>query len=100
MQLFRRMGCVVCATRQFRLRDKAGVNCVSRPRVILVEDQGALCGLVTVKDVLRYTIAESGEAVRSWDDVSQFEGIIEDTWTWITLRTNSLISLCRRLLRR
>lgn len=71
-----------------------------RPRVILVEDQGALCGLVTVKDVLRYTLTETGEVQRSWDDVSQFEGIIEETWTWITRRANSLISLCRRLLRR
>ncbi|KAL6303549.1 hypothetical protein BKA93DRAFT_336335 [Sparassis latifolia] len=31
------------------------------PRVILVEDHGALAGLVTLKDVLRFTLTEQGE---------------------------------------
>ncbi|KAJ3491253.1 hypothetical protein NLI96_g830 [Meripilus lineatus] len=49
MQLFRRMG----------------------PRVIIVEDHGSLAGLITIKDVLRFTIAEesSGSATK-WDHES------------------------------
>ncbi|KAI0688187.1 Cl-channel protein [Cytidiella melzeri] len=74
LQLFRRMG----------------------PRVILVEDQGALRGLVTVKDVLKYTLTETGEMRPSFD-AEQFEGIIEQTWTWLTARTYDLISLLTRL---
>ncbi|KAI0798565.1 Cl-channel protein [Irpex lacteus] len=77
MQLFRRMG----------------------PRVILVEDQGALCGLVTVKDVLKYTLTETGEKHASYD-AEQFEGIIEQSWAWITARTHDLFSLLGRLVRR
>ncbi|KAJ3555645.1 hypothetical protein NM688_g2466 [Phlebia brevispora] len=74
MQLFKRMG----------------------PRVILVEDHGALVGLVTVKDVLRYTLTEAGEVRSPWDE-HQFEGVIEDTWTWIGTRASAVSSWCRRL---
>ena len=67
--------------------------------MILVEDHGALAGLVTVKDVLRYTLTEAGEERSPWDE-HQFDGIIEEGWTWITTRTNSLVSWCQRLFRR
>lgn len=77
MQLFKRMG----------------------PRVILVEDHGVLCGLVTVKDVLKYTLTETGEMRTRWDE-TQFEGIVEATWTLVTSRTNAIVSWCRRMLRR
>ncbi|GJE92775.1 Cl-channel protein [Phanerochaete sordida] len=77
MQLFKRMG----------------------PRVILVEDHGMLHGLVTVKDVLKYTATETGEMRSRWDE-TQFEGIVEHTWTFITTWTRVAVSWCRRLLRR
>lgn len=77
MQLFKRMG----------------------PRVILVEDHGALRGLVTVKDVLKYTLTETGEMRTRWDE-TQFEGIVEEVWTWTTNQINTITSLCRRLVRR
>lgn len=77
MQLFKRMG----------------------PRVILVEDHGVLCGLVTVKDVLKYTLTEAGEVRSRWDE-TQFEGIIEHCWTFITSSTHATMSWCRSLLRR
>ena len=64
-----------------------------------MEDHGALVGLVTVKDVLRYTLTEAGEVRSPWDE-HQFEGIIEETWTWVTTRTDAAFSWCRRLLRR
>ena len=77
MQLFKRMG----------------------PRVILVEDHGALRGLVTVKDVLKYTLTESGEMRTRWDE-TQFEGIVEEVWKWTTARARDVASLSRRLFRR
>ncbi len=58
-----------------------------------------LSGLVTVKDVLRYTLTEGGETRSPWDD-HQFEGTIEEAWTWVTTRTDDIMSLCRRLVRR
>lgn len=59
-----------------------------------------LCGLVTVKDVLKYTLTETGEsrAVR-WDD-AQFLGFIEDAWTWVTSVAGAIGGQCRRLIRR
>ena len=96
MQLFRRMGYVSGSI----LNRWYNCSCIlSRPRVILVEDQGALCGLVTVKDVLKYTLTETGE-IRPSYDAEQFEGIIEQTWTWITARTHDLVSLSVQLFRR
>jgi hypothetical protein len=71
----------------------------TRPRVILVEDHGVLCGLVTVKDVLKYTLTEAGEVRSRWDE-TQFEGIVEEAWTWMTTRINIFLSWCRRFLRR
>ncbi|KAI0786594.1 chloride channel [Abortiporus biennis] len=78
MQLFKRMG----------------------PRVILVEDHGSLVGLVTVKDVLRFTLSEEGEPQTSAWDEQQFEGFIEEAWTWMSGHLNTLISWCQRLFRR
>lgn len=94
MQLFKRMGYVVP-----NISCRRGSYIIYSPRVILVEDHGVLCGLVTVKDVLKYTLTEAGEVRSRWDE-TQFEGIVEDTWAWITSRTSALVSLCRRVLRR
>lgn len=70
-----------------------------RPRVILVEDQGVLVGLVTVKDVLRFTLMEHSLNHSSWTG-AEFEGIIEEVWTWMSDRFFAFISYCRALVRR
>ncbi|KAH9937739.1 Cl-channel protein [Amylocystis lapponica] len=77
MQLFKRMG----------------------PRVILVEQQGTLTGLVTVKDVLRFTFTADDEAHSPWD-TQQFEGIIEEVWIWTTFWAETAWGWCLRLGRR
>ncbi|KAI0930011.1 hypothetical protein AcV5_006822 [Taiwanofungus camphoratus] len=77
MQLFKRMG----------------------PRVILVEDHGALVGLVTVKDVLRFTLTEQDNIRSPWNE-QEFGGIIEEVWAWTSDRVNTFTSWCRRLVRR
>ena len=53
----------------------------NRPRVILVEDHGALVGLVTVKDVLRFTATEKLDS-ESWNERGGLDGILEEIWTW------------------
>ncbi|KAI0081975.1 Cl-channel protein [Panus rudis PR-1116 ss-1] len=77
MQLFKRMG----------------------PRVILVEDHGTLVGLVTIKDVLRFTLSEGRSKHNAWDP-EQFEGFMEEAWEWTTHRLQGAVSWCRRLVRR
>ena len=72
---------------------------VLRPRVILVEDQGVLVGLVTVKDVLRFTLMEHSRTHSPWTE-AEFEGIIEEVWTWTSNRFFAFVSYCRALLRR
>jgi chloride channel 3/4/5 len=50
------------------------------PRVILVELRGKVCGLVTVKDVLKYQFkVENEERPR----VERDEGVEEKVWSWI-----------------
>lgn len=72
---------------------------VFRPRVILVEDQGVLVGLVTVKDVLRFTLMEHSRTHSPWAG-AEFEGIIEEVWTWTSDRFFAFISYCGDLVRR
>jgi len=66
MQLFKRMG----------------------PRVILVEDHGTLVGLLTVKDVLRFThLHERHERRGAWWNSGRIQGhevggILDDMWIW------------------
>jgi chloride channel 3/4/5 len=50
--------------------------------VILVEDYGALVGLVTVKDVLRFTAIGQPESEPSWDERGGLDGMLEEIWTW------------------
>ncbi|CAL1706212.1 unnamed protein product [Somion occarium] len=69
------------------------------PRVVLIEDHGALVGLVTVKDVLHFTLAEGHEPRSAWNP-KDFEGFVEEAWTWITNFMTSLTSRARRLIRR
>lgn len=58
------------------------------PRVILVEDHGTLVGLLTVKDVLRFThLHERHERRGAWWNHGRIqghevEGILDDVWIW------------------
>ncbi|KAI5889245.1 uncharacterized protein SCHCODRAFT_02633974 [Schizophyllum commune H4-8] len=60
MQLFKRMG----------------------PRVILVEDQGRLVGLVTVKDVLRFIAREKPGQHDSFEARGGLDGLLEESMSW------------------
>jgi chloride channel 3/4/5 len=64
------------------------------PKVILVEEYGQLAGLVTVKDVLRYTALEHSEQ-NSWDDPAGVGGVLEEAWTLVRSQWNSFISWIR-----
>ena len=66
---------------------------------MLVEDQGVLVGLVTVKDVLRFTLMEHNRTHSSWTE-AEFEGIIEEVWAWTSDRFFAFVLYCRTLLRR
>ncbi|KAH7889103.1 chloride channel [Phlebopus sp. FC_14] len=77
MQLFKRMG----------------------PRVILVEEQGCLKGLVTVKDVLRFNVTEKPEGEQQWS-AGELEAILEVMWSWSAGAVDSFIDWCRRVVRR
>jgi len=79
MQLFRRMG----------------------PRVILVEDHGLLAGLVTVKDVLKFTAMEKTDGDASWDELrGGLDGLLEEAYTSTMEAVDTVVSWCRRLVRR
>ena len=69
-----------------------------RPRVILVEDRGALAGLVTVKDVLRFTHTEHASAYSSWNE-RRFDDAVEEAWSWTADRTDSVKEWFKRLRR-
>lgn len=79
MQLFKRMG----------------------PRVILVERHGALAGLVTVKDVLRF-IATSEKASHSGDplpgEAGGLEEFLEELYTSSSMLVERFITRCRGVL--
>ncbi|OBZ70692.1 hypothetical protein A0H81_09370 [Grifola frondosa] len=77
MQLFKRMG----------------------PRVVLVEDHGALAGLVTIKDVLRFTMTEQDDAHSPWNE-QRFDDVVDEAWTWTSNMADNVWSWCRRLVRR
>jgi chloride channel 3/4/5 len=67
-----------------------------RPRVVLIEDHGRLLGLVTVKDVLRFTAAEErAEGHSGWDPESMAEA-----WDWISGYAERSKEWLRRVLRR
>ncbi|KAF8837685.1 hypothetical protein BDN67DRAFT_1026839 [Paxillus ammoniavirescens] len=78
MQLFKRMG----------------------PRVILVEEQGSLKGLVTVKDVLRFSVTEKSEGDQPLWDVGELEAALEVMWNWAVEIIDTSLEWCRRMVRR
>ena len=70
------------------------------PRVILVEELGALKGLVTVKDVLRFNLTEKFESDQSHWDNGEFEAALEVTWNWAAGIVDDLVERCRGIVRR
>ncbi len=71
-----------------------------RPRVILVEDQGKLTGLVTVKDVLRFIATEKPQHSPSWDERGGLNNLLEEIWNWAMAKGYKLASWGHALLRR
>jgi hypothetical protein len=55
---------------------------MTSPRVVLVQDQGTLVGLVTVKDVLRFNAMEGSGRNSSGDERGGLDGVLEEVWTW------------------
>ncbi|TFK25180.1 voltage-gated chloride channel [Coprinopsis marcescibilis] len=78
MQIFKRMG----------------------PRIILVEDHGMLCGLVTVKDVLKYIATEKPGHRPSWDERGGLDGLLEELWNWGTDVRDRVVKWGWKMLRR
>jgi chloride channel 3/4/5 len=94
MQLFKRIGCV-----PFCKMLSGSFASLHSPRVILVEDHGALIGLVTVKDVLRF-IATLPSHEPSWDDRGGLDGLLEELWKWVADVIYRIMSWSRKLVRR
>lgn len=69
---------------------------VHSPRVILVENHGALVGLVTVKDVLRFTMAEHHEPQSPWSE-QRFDGALDEARMWTSSLADDVWSWCRRV---
>lgn len=63
-----------------------------RPRVILVEDQGKLVGLVTVKDVLRFIATEKPQRGPSWDERGGLNNLLEEVWNWAVTKGHKFTS--------
>lgn len=71
-----------------------------RPRVILVEEQGSLKGLVTVKDVLRFNLTEKPESDQKHWDNGEFEAALEVMWNWVAGMVDNFAKRCRAIVRR
>ncbi|EUC66982.1 voltage-gated chloride channel protein, partial [Rhizoctonia solani AG-3 Rhs1AP] len=73
------------------------------PRVILVEYQGSLAGLITVKDVLRVMVSSehAHPASRSvWDNQGELDALLEEAWLWVGNRWRNMLAMGRRIIRR
>ena len=69
--------------------------------MILVEDHGTLAGLVTVKDVLKFTAMEKPDSDASWDELrGGLDGLLEEAYTWTMRAVDTIASQFRRLVRR
>jgi chloride channel 3/4/5 len=104
IQLFKRMGWVLhmFETISYTWRGLSGLG---RPRVILVEQFGTLRGLLTVKDVLRFTtsLESSHDAhdTETWDDYrGSLRDILEGTWVWTSAIIEQFSSFVRRMMGR
>jgi len=65
-----------------------------------VEDHGVLVGLVTVKDVLRFTALEKPGSEPSWDERGGLDGMLEEIWTWAVGVFQHVVLWSRNLVRR
>ncbi|CAE7226041.1 unnamed protein product [Rhizoctonia solani] len=73
------------------------------PRVILVEHQGSLAGLITVKDVLRFVVSSehAHPASRSvWDNQGELDALLEEAWLWAGNIWRRTLAMGRRIIRR
>ncbi|KDN45559.1 hypothetical protein RSAG8_04883, partial [Rhizoctonia solani AG-8 WAC10335] len=73
------------------------------PRVILVEYQGSLTGLITVKDVLRFMVSSehAHPASRSvWDNQGELDALLEEAWLWAGNIWGKALAMGRRIIRR
>ena len=60
-----------------------------------------LAGLVTVKDVLKFTAMEKSGGDASWDELrGGLDGLLEEAYTWTVRVVDTVASWCRRLVRR
>ena len=68
-----------------------------RPRVILVERQGLLVGLVTVKDILRTIVAVQSDDP-SWEN-ENISGLFEEARAWLFGSVHHALTPFRNILR-
>ena len=60
-----------------------------------------LAGLVTVKDVLKFTAMEKPDGDASWDELrGGLDGLLEEAYTWTVKVVDTVVSWCPRLVRR
>lgn len=69
-----------------------------RPRVIMVELHGRLVGLLTVKDVLRFTMTDHSED--GWKSHFALDDLLEEVWKHAQSVADKLESIYRRIRRR
>ena len=65
-----------------------------------MEDHGALSGLVTVKDVLRFIATEKPDREPSWDERGGLDGLLEEVWEWAASVMYRIVSWSRSIFRR
>lgn len=100
MQLFKRMGYVVSSIIRDTSSSLIQLLCFrNSPRVILVENHGELVGLVTVKDVLRFTAAERHDLRSPWSE-QRFDSLVDEAREWTGDLAEDALAWCRRLLGR
>ena len=58
-----------------------------------------ILGLVTVKDVLRFTTSEHQEPQSPWSE-QRFDGIVDEARMWTSSMADDVVSWGRRVLRR
>ena len=80
--------------------DRSPLTVLPRPRIILVESHGALVGLLTVKDVLRFTMLEQHHVQYSPWSGEDFDGLVDEARTLTSNLADDVLSWGRRILRR
>ena len=73
---------------------------IHSPRVVLVESYGALAGLITVKDVLRFTMLEQHHVQYSPWSGEDLDGLVDEARTLTSNLADDIVSWGRRVFRR